>query len=147
MKLKTFLIDSGVLIRHLRRLPAYEAALRLLGQRGEPAISVVTRLEIVRGMRTREEERTLELLNGLAAVAMDQPIADQAGRWLSVYHARGLTLGIADTIIAATALQLEAMSITTSPRHFPMPELDVWLVDEGGQLQQVPVEQRGPRAA
>ncbi len=147
MKPQTFLIDSGVLIRHLRRLPAYETALRALGQRGEPAISVVTRLEIVRGMRTREEQRTLELLNGLLTVPMDQSIADQAGRWLGIYQARGVTLGIADTIIATTALHLGAVLLTTNPRHFPMPELDVWLVDEDGQLQQVPVEQRSPRAS
>jgi predicted nucleic acid-binding protein len=141
-----FVIDTGILIRHLRRDARYEAALRLIGQQGDPAISVVTRLEIVRGMRTREEQRTLELLSGLLTYPMDQRIADQAGRLLSMYQARGITLGIGDAIIAATAIQGKALLVTTNPRHFPMPELDVWNIDEEGTLQRIPPTQRGQRA-
>lgn len=75
----TELLDSGVLALALRgnagaldRIP--------VGAEDPPCVSVVTRTEILAGMRPHEEVRTIELLSALSSLAAGPSIADRAGR-------------------------------------------------------------------
>ncbi len=40
-------------------------------------------------------------------------------------RSKGMTVGIADAIIAATALQLDAPLLTNNVEHYPFPDLKV----------------------
>jgi predicted nucleic acid-binding protein len=129
-----YMLDSGILIRCLRNRPGYSSLLQKLGQDNDLYISAFTRIEVLRGMREHERERTFALLNGFFTYPLDQETADQTAELLRVWQARGLTLSGPDAVIAASALQAGATLVTTNPRHFPMPELSVLGADEEGRL-------------
>jgi predicted nucleic acid-binding protein len=129
-----YVLDSGILVRHLRRRPGYLDLMNRLSEEGELYISAFTRVEILRGMRDHERERTFLLLNALITHPVDRETADRAGELLRIWQAKGLALSGPDAIIAATALQLQASLLTTNPRHFPMPDLIVLSVDEEGRV-------------
>jgi predicted nucleic acid-binding protein len=129
-----YLLDSNILIRHLRNRPGYHALLRRLSQEDDLYISAFTRVEVLRGMRDHERERTYALLNGLLTYPLDQETADRAGELLRTWQARGVTLSGPDAVIAASALQVGATLVTANPRHFPMTELPMLSADEGGRV-------------
>ena len=133
-----YLLDSNILIRHLRNRPGYHALLRRLSQDDDLYISAFTRVEVLRGMRDHERERTYALLNGLFTHPLDQTTADQAGELLRTWQARDVTLSGPDAVIAASALQVGATLVTANPRHFPMTELSVLSADEDGHVTPIP---------
>ena len=128
------LIDTGILIRYLRRSPRYREMLRDIGLEGYLYISTISRLEVLRGLREQEQKETFALLNNLSSIPVDCIIADQAGEFIHTWRKRGITLGDADALIAATAVTLEIPLVTTNPRHFPMPELVIWQAGESGDI-------------
>jgi tRNA(fMet)-specific endonuclease VapC len=132
-----YLLDTGVLIRHLRNRSGYRELVQRLNQEGDLFISAFTRVEVLRGMRDHEGERTFALLDSLATHPVDRATADQAGEWLRVWQSRGIILGGPDAVIAASALAVGGTLITTNARHFPMLELVVLAVDEEGRLSPV----------
>jgi predicted nucleic acid-binding protein len=115
------LLDTDVLIDYLRDAPA---AVRLLDPRivaGEPvAASVISKAEVLAGMRTSEEERTVRTLASLALLAVNDAIATRAGALAGHYRSSHPGIGLADYLIAATAVLLGAELWTQNPRHFPM---------------------------
>ncbi len=133
-----YLLDTGILIRHLRNRPGYRALVQRLNQEGDLYISAFTRVEVLRGMREHERERTFALLDSLITHPLDRATADQAGEWLRTWQSRGVVLGGPDAVIAASALAVGAALVTTNARHFPMHELVVLAADEEGRL--TPVE-------
>ncbi len=94
----------------------------------------MTRLEIVRGMQERERKETFDLLDSLETMPMTVEVADMAGELIRSWRARGITLGDADAIIAASALQEGLALVTTNAKHFPMPDLVMYQADEQGKL-------------
>jgi hypothetical protein len=122
-----YLLDSNIVILALRGIPKaldlLEASKR---QRERLCISVVTRTEIIAGMHPHEEERTLELLDSLENIPVDEAIADRAGRLIYQYAREGIQFSFPNALIAATALQYELTLATTNPKHFPVPELPVY---------------------
>jgi len=56
---------------------------------------------------------------------VNEKIADRAGRLIYEYARKGVTLSLADAFIAATALEYNLTLVTTSPKHFPIPELSL----------------------
>jgi predicted nucleic acid-binding protein len=129
-----FLLDTSILIRNLRRDPAYRDLLKDLTQQGDLYIASYTRVEIIRGMREHERERTYTLLDSLLTVPLDAHIANMAGELVRSWRGRGVILGDPDAIIAATALSLHIDLVTTNSRHFPMTEIAVWQADAEGKL-------------
>jgi len=124
-----YLLDSNILILHLRERPEITALLTRWGKEGALCISVATRTEIVAGMRPHEEARTMELLDSLENLPVDEAIADRAGRLIYQYACQGVQLSFADALIAATALEHDLTLATTNPKHFPMPELRLHPLD------------------
>jgi predicted nucleic acid-binding protein len=76
-------------------------------------------------MKPIEEDATNAFLDGLISVAVDIPIARRAGFMLAENRARGVTVGIADAIIAATALHLNVPLLTNNVEHYPFKDLKV----------------------
>jgi len=116
----TALVDTSVLIDFLR---GYQPAARLLEhERSLAALhaSEMTRLEVLAGMRSVEQESTQRLLSTLTWHPVDAETAEVAGelgrRWLPSHH----TIDSADLAIAATVVRLNARLLTLNIRHFPM---------------------------
>ncbi len=119
------LIDTDIAIDFLRRR---DYALKLLenwAEEGLLAVSALTHLEIYQGLKSGEEAATNAFLDGLVSVTIDVPVARRAGVILGRLRSRGKTIGIADAIIAATALQLEVPLLTNNTEHYPFPDLKV----------------------
>lgn len=129
-----FLLDSGILILQLRDQLGYVALLEHLSEQGTLFISTMTRFEILQGMKERERKHTVETLSVLESLPVEDDIADKAGELVRSYRANGVTLGIADALIAATALQHSLPLVTTNSRHFPMSELTVYQTDDAGKM-------------
>ena len=129
-----FLLDTGILVRHLRNDPGYIALTSHLSSKGVLSIASFTRFEILRGMRDYEQERTYDLLDSMVSFPMNDQVADLAGKLIRVWRKQGITLGDGDVIIAATAISQELVFVTSNARHFPMPELTVWQADEDGNV-------------
>ena len=119
------LIDTDVAIDYLRRRDYAQKLLENWAGEGLLAISTLTHLEIYQGMKTGEEGATNAFLDGLISVVVDVPIARRAGIMLGELRSKGMTIGIADAIIAATALQLGTSLLTNNVEHYPFPNLKV----------------------
>lgn len=114
------LVDTSVLIDVLRGEIAAAEILREARTAGPLHASEVTRLEVLAGMRPREESATHALLAVLTWHPLDKRVADAAGelgqRWLP--GNRGIDS--ADLAIAATTVLLGARLLTRNVKHFPM---------------------------
>jgi len=129
-----FLLDSGILILQLRNQPGYVALLEQLSDQGMLFISTMTRFEILQGMKERERKKTFDTLKVLESLPVVDDIAEKAGELVRDWRSKGVTLGISDVLIAATALHLSLTLVTTNPRHFPMSELTVYQADDAGKM-------------
>jgi len=118
-------VDTDVAIDFLRRRDYAQKLLENWAGEGLLAISTLTHLEIYQGMKAGEEGATNTFLDGLISVVVDIPIARRAGTMLGDLRSKGLTIGIADAIIAATALQFGAPLLTNNIEHYPFPNLQV----------------------
>jgi len=123
---KRYLFDTDVLIAYLR---GYHQAVELLkdlaAQRFDFLISPVTIIEIETGIRDTEKEKTYELLDIFEVCTVDRSIAHLAGSFLRKYRKKGVTFGLADVIIAATAATLHLTLVTYNTSHYPMSELQI----------------------
>jgi len=119
------LIDTDIAIDFLRRRDYAQKLLESWADEGLLAISTLTHLEIYQGMKTGEEKATNSFLDGLVSVAVDIPIARRAGTMLGELRSKGKTIGIADAIIAATALQFGTPLLTNNIEHYPFLDLKV----------------------
>lgn len=119
------MLDSNVLISHLRTPLSRNAFLARLAPGIDLFVSVITRTEVLAGMHEREALRTMDLLQAVESLPVTAAIADRAGRWLYQYARHGVQLAQADALIAATAVEHEMTLVTRNTKHFPMPELRV----------------------
>lgn len=117
----TVLVDTSILIDHLRGDERARDALRRVAAEGRTlAASVLTRVEILAGMRPAELEVTQRLFGVVEWVDVNQDIADRAG-WFANRHLRSHPgVDPVDYVIAATALRLDAELWTRNIKHFPM---------------------------
>jgi len=119
------ILDTDIVIDFLRRREYARKILNHWSDEGLLAISSLTHLEIYQGMKTGEEKATDSFLDGLITIDVDISIARQAGALLRNPRSKGITIGIADAIIAATALQFGVSLITNNIEHYPFPSLKV----------------------
>jgi predicted nucleic acid-binding protein len=119
------LLDTDIAIDFLRRRGYARKVLERWAGEGLLAISTLTQLEIYQGMKTIEEQATNAFLDGLISIAVDIAIARRAGSILEENRARGVTVGMADALIAATALQLSVPLLTNNVEHYPFTGLEV----------------------
>lgn len=114
------LIDSDVLICHLRGVSQARDWLHQARQRDRLAVSVVTITELTGGMRSAERRGVWSLLASMHTEPVDELIARSAGQLIRDYRTSHAGIGVADYLIAATALARGAELATLNVRHFPM---------------------------
>jgi predicted nucleic acid-binding protein len=112
------LLDSDVLVDHLPGLPA--AGRYVDGLTVTPTCSEVTRVEVLRGMRSHERRVTERFLATIRWVVVDEEISVLAGELGRRFRRSHGALGIADLLIAATAERHRLPLATLNVRHFPM---------------------------
>ncbi|MGQ9490981.1 MAG: type II toxin-antitoxin system VapC family toxin [Anaerolineae bacterium] len=112
------LLDTATLILHLRERASVTDFLLRWGERDNLFISVVTRAEILAGMRPNEEHVTMELLGALSNLPVTPAVADRAGQLIYAAARRGVQTSFPDALIAATALEHDLVVVTTNVRHF-----------------------------
>ncbi len=126
-----YLLDSGLVIRHLRGQKRIVQLLRGLGQMGRLSISAVTRLEVHAGMNPEERYATQKLLSRFVTYDLNKEIADRAGDMIHEGRAKGIPIGVPDAIIAATALSQNLTLVTLNRAHFEIfPGLSLYPLPE-----------------
>jgi predicted nucleic acid-binding protein len=135
MSKMSFLIDSGILMRHLRRDRRASRLLDHLRDLGALKASVVSVFEVYRGVRSeREEGAAHHLFSQVAGQSVDVETARIAAE-IARGH-RGILLAdraIADALIAGTAMILGDALVTLNTRQFSklqVPGLDLLLIDQ-----------------
>jgi predicted nucleic acid-binding protein len=114
-------VDTDVLIEHIRgRSAAREWLGNAADRTGRPRISVLTAVEILKGMRSAERSETYRLLGACHALPVTDAIARRAGELGRSYRASHGNISLSDYVIAATA-ELHGLDLATlDVKHFPM---------------------------
>jgi predicted nucleic acid-binding protein len=112
------LCDSTVIIDILRGFPPALAWARALGE--PPICSEITRVEVLRGLRSNERRPTERLFGAISWIAIDEAIARRAGDLGRTWRRSHQGIAPADLIIAATALEHGHDLATLNLKRFPM---------------------------
>jgi predicted nucleic acid-binding protein len=118
-------LDTTVLIDHLRGRPAAQRVVELAIAGETLATTAINIEEVMRGLRPSEEAAAETLFDGLMMIALGRDEGRQAGLWRRQFAGRGVTLSQADCLIAAAAFLAGARLATGNPSDFPMPGLTV----------------------
>jgi predicted nucleic acid-binding protein len=122
---KSLLIDSDVLIDHLRKdTDALSCLSKEIELDSLLFMSVVSRIEIIAGMRKGEEEIVGSLFDIISPVDVEVTIASSAGEYLRKFN-KSHSLNIGDAIIAATCREMALSLVTRNLKHYPMKDIDV----------------------
>jgi predicted nucleic acid-binding protein len=112
------LLDTSVLIDVLR---GSQTAVAWLADLDEvPLCSEITRAEVLRGVRSPERTATERLLEALRWAPADETISRRAGELGRRHRRSHRGLGVADLLIAATAITYDATLATANVCHYPM---------------------------
>jgi predicted nucleic acid-binding protein len=112
------LLDTDVLVEYLRGRP--EAVEYLEGRASDLYLSVISAAELFAGARGDEDEGSLKQF--LLAFAI-LPVTEKVARLGGLYRrdfGPGHGTGLADALIAATAVENGVNLVTFNRRHYPM---------------------------
>jgi predicted nucleic acid-binding protein len=126
------LLDTSVLIDVLRLRHGRRELLAELVRAGNTlATTALNVAELYAGMRPGEEARTEDFLDALDCYELTVAAGRLAGSLKNKYARRGgRTLTLADTIIAATAMERRCTLVTDNRKDFPMTELNYYDLPE-----------------
>ncbi len=113
-----YLLDTGIVVRHLRGNRRIVALLRGLGCTDRLGITAVTRLEIHVGMHEDERYATQKLLSRFVTYDLTAEVVDRAGDFMRTSRRGGQVVSILDAIIAATAVQHNLTLVTLNQKDF-----------------------------
>lgn len=110
--------DTTVIVDVLRAFEPAIAWARSLDER--PACSEITRIEVLRGVRSQERRTTERLFETVTWIPIDERIARRAGELGRTWRRSHQGIATAELIIAATAELLGGELATLNVKHFPM---------------------------
>jgi predicted nucleic acid-binding protein len=121
------LLDTTVMIDVIRfRNRRNEFLAELVRSGHRLSTSTLNIAELYAGSRPRESARIEALLSGLEYYELSASIARLAGQMRNAWAQRGRTLSLADTIVAATAIDRRCALLTDNRKDFPMPEVQLY---------------------
>ena len=117
------LLDTDVLSAVMRQQSQVLAHARLyLGDHGRLTISLVTRYEVLRGLKAKNAQTQLAAFDALCDTLEIVPLSDAIIRRASdIYahlHQQGRLIEDADILIAATAIESGCVLVTNNESHF-----------------------------
>lgn len=125
------MLDTSVLIDALRSRRGRRQWLAELVRSGHTlATSALNFAEVCAGMRAAEEEQTKLFLSLLQCHDVTANAAEMAGQLRRHWQQKGRTLTLADTIVAAVALEHRCPLATDNRKDFPMAELKLYPLPE-----------------
>lgn len=117
----SFVVDTSVLIDCLgNNRQAVDALRRVVNDGDVLAASVLTKVEVLAGMRPAEEQRTRLLFRALRWIGVDGDLAERAGALANQFGPSHPGVDPVDYVIAATVERLHASLLTRNVKHFPM---------------------------
>lgn len=120
MIIDRYLLDSDILIEHLRGRLQASTYITNLKSVGDLLVSAITVAELYAGARHEQEKDAIDsLLHLVKIIPVDETIAIKGGPY-HLQYGKSHGTGLMDALIAATAEQIEATLITFNKRHFPM---------------------------
>jgi predicted nucleic acid-binding protein len=120
------LLDTSVLIDVLCARNNRRSLLANLLHEGHAlTTSVLNVAENYAGMRPGEEAQTAEFLGGFECLELNLSAARMAGQLKNSWAKKGRTLTLADTIVAAIAIENRCTLFTDNRKDFPMPEIQL----------------------
>ncbi|MDI7259249.1 MAG: type II toxin-antitoxin system VapC family toxin [Thermodesulfobacteriota bacterium] len=128
--MNSFLLDSDVIIWHLRGRKEVTEMLRDLQKFGLPACSALSVLEVQLGVKKGEEEKTDRFFKSLRILDVNMEIANHAARLIREYRAKGVTIDLPDAIIASTCIIHDLTLVTYNTKHYPIAELKFYPVPQ-----------------
>lgn len=119
-------LDASFLIDHIRgNQAALERLARLFEDGDEPILCGPPVCEVQTGLRPGEEPAFAAILAAADFVQAGPDAARDAGRWRKAARRRGLTLSLADALIAAEAHHDGASVLTRNVRDFALTPVSV----------------------
>ena len=117
------LLDTDILSAIMRQNPVViPKARQYLTKHGRFTISIITRYEILRGLRVKGAAKQIKAFDQFCSKNVILPLADEiAVRAAEIYadlSHRGLMIGDADILIAASALVNGLGVVTNNEDHF-----------------------------
>jgi predicted nucleic acid-binding protein len=134
-----FLLDTGIIIRHLRNDKRANDLLDYLAQIGDISVSAITYMEILIKCEPHEEESTRLLFERIPPLVVSQEVAHKAASLIKKYPSifgKEIGRGTPDALIAATAWQRQAELVTLNTRQFakvPIAELAIQAIDQNAR--------------
>ncbi len=134
-----FLLDTGIIIRHLRNDKRANDLLDYLEQIGDINVSVITCVEILILCRPHEEASTRLFFERVPPLIVSQEVAQKAAALIKKYpRVFGKEIGTRtpDALIAATAWQRQAVLVTLNTRQFakvPITELIIQAIEQDAE--------------
>ena len=114
-----FLLDTDIIIWHLRGQEKVTELLKDLEKFSVPACSALSVLEVQVGVKKGEEEKTDRFLRSLKILDVNWEIANKAAHLISEYKTKGITVDIPDAIIASTCILYDLVLVTFNTKHYP----------------------------
>ena len=119
------LLDSTFLIDHLRGdLAATDRWHRIFSD-DRPFVNEIVACEVRSGLRPYEEDHLRSLLEPIEFVQPAVETALLAGRWRAELSRQGVTLSVADALIAAAAAAIRAAVLTRNVGDFALTPVSV----------------------
>jgi predicted nucleic acid-binding protein len=122
--MSNYLLDSDIMIWHLRGKKVVTEMLRNLQKAGVPACSALSVLEVQLGVRRGEEEKTNRFLGSLRIFDVDRTVAGKAAQIVRENRARGMTIDLPDAVIAATCILYDLVLVTYNKKHYPILQIN-----------------------
>ena len=120
------MLDSTFLIDHLRGNPdAIDRFTSMFASGDEPLVNAVVVCEVASGLRPEHERALVGILVAIEFVQAGQQAARDAGAWRLAAQRRGVSLGLADALIAAEAHHMGAAVLTRNVRDFELTPVTV----------------------
>lgn len=133
-----FLLDTGIIIGHLRNDKRANELLDYLEQIGELSVSAITYMEILVRCQPHEEESTRLFFDRVPPLIVSQEVAEKAASLIRKYQTvfGNNPRQFPDALIAATAWQKHGVLVTLNKKHFaktPIEEFTVQVIDQDVQ--------------
>ncbi len=121
------LLDTTALVQAMRARPETLSLLNDAVLQGHQlTISAINLAEAYAGMRRGEEALTQRFLESMFCFPISLSIAERAGRLKNDWVRKGKTFGLADMIVAATALEYNLSLITDNRKGFAIPAISFY---------------------
>jgi predicted nucleic acid-binding protein len=118
-----FLLNSDIIIWHLRGRKESTEMLKEIQSFGLPACSALSVLEVQVGVKKGEEEKTDRFLRSLKIFDVNREIANKAAQLIREYKIKGITIDLPDGVIAGTCILHDLILVTLNKKHYPIPQL------------------------